>query len=213
MEYLARTGVSEQRRLREWNADYPYRCRTSCPGAELLPADMDRNVSITPPSSPAIDPGPLQVLRSCSRPSGSAQPVELTTTPLPLIIDVDAMDQTPSLLPIVQPTTPTVPLPPFAMPEHPALFTHSYVSDSPPNFTDFNDFEQYLQRDPSTIDDCFRVSGHTVEEAAHALISAIKSSRQNPQARFHPSTQVRGGEGQILLLSNVLLYRTWLFDA
>ena len=101
------------------------------------------------------------------------------------------------------------------MPEHPSgsVLAHSYGFNSQPEFSDFEAFEMKLQEGLLLIDDHFRVSGSTVEEAADALISAIKSSHQNHHATFHPSTTVRCGDGGNPSLSNILLYHTWLFDA
>ena len=205
VEYLARSNISERRRLGEWENDFPYRCRTSCPGADLDLIDMDRNLSTTPPSSPIIGPapGPFQALR----PRSSAPPVESSTS-MPSGINLITIHQPPSSIPQT-----TAHPPPFLMPECPPVLIHSYASDTQPEFCDFESFEVHLQRDPLLIDDHFRVSGLTVHEAAQALILAIKSSHQNHWATFHPSTQVRSGNRLDLSLSNILLFRTWLFDA
>jgi hypothetical protein len=98
------------------------------------------------------------------------------------------------------------------MPERPTGRTPSLSSDDS-EFIDLADIEMILLRSPSAIDDCFRVSGSTVDEAAQALISAIKNSHQDLQTVFPPSAHVRSSDGQDLSLSNILLYRTWLFDA
>lgn len=209
-EYLARSSVSKRRRLRDWKTDFPYRCRVSCPGVDLELPDMDSNASITPPSSPAPGAGPSQVLRNHSHLSSGS-----STTLSPLIVDLDITHQPPPSF-LVQSTSPTpMHQPPFVMPERPSgsVLAHSYGSNSRPEFSNFEDFEMKLQGGSSLIDDHFRVSGSTVEDAADALISAIKSSHQNHQATFHPSTKVRCGDGGNPSLSNILLYRTWLFDA
>lgn len=209
VEYLARSNVSEQRRLRDWKAEYPYRCRTSCPGADLQLTDFDRDVSITPPSSPALGPGPSQVLRNHTLVPHLAIVADLPTPVPSLVIEDTIMHRLPS----IEPTNPTTNLLPFIMPGRPTALVRSYRPDTQPEFMNFEEFEGNLQRDPLLIDDYFRVSGSSVDGAARALISSIKSSNQNHQTLLHSSPQVRGSDGQCLSLSNILLYRTWLFDA